>query len=80
MTTETKTPPLRAGMTAAAIQAERAALQSRIAYLDTARVTCKHCAHFEAGGHCAIAQQQVPEDFQQQTDACPDWVWDEIPL
>lgn len=78
MTTETK---LRdCGMTAAAIQAEIAALQSRIKFLSVAKFACHDCAHFEAGAHCAIAQQQVPEDFQRQAGACPDWVWDGIPF
>lgn len=80
MTTDTPAPQLRAGMTAAALRAEIAALESRIKYLRTPTVTCQHCAHFEAGAHCAVAQQQVPEDFQKTPDACPDWVWDEIPF
>lgn len=80
MTTETTPKPLRAGMTAAAIQAERAALQSRLDYINRAQVRCAHCAHFEPGEFCAVAQQQVPADFQRQVDACTDWVWDEIPF
>jgi hypothetical protein len=80
MTDTTTAPALRRGLTAAALNAERTALRLRLADLDRAQVRCGHCAHFDAGGHCAVAGQQVPEEFQRTTDACTDWVWDEIPF